>query len=416
MQVLDTTIANVSLPTIAGNLGVSSDQGTWVITSFAVSNGIAVPLTGWLMGRYGVVRIFVASVLLFTVASFLCGIAWSLPFAHRLPRAAGRSVRADDSRIAGAADLHLPAAQTRHRARHLVDDDLVAPICGPIFGGYISDNFNWGWIFFINVPVGSALRLPLLAQSRGARDADPQACPSTRWVLVLLVIWVGSLQVMLDTGKDADWFASTQIVILALVAAVIVRRLDHLGTDRQAPDRRSVAVQESQFRAGHAGLLPRLRDFLRQHPAAAAVAADAARLHRHLGRAGRRAQRRGRCRADAAERAADARASMRGWTATVAFVVFAISYFMRASFTTDASFGVFVVPLLVQGVAMSTFFVAMLTISLDGVPPQKIPSASGISNFARITAGGFAASHHHDFVGPPRSAAPEPAGGNADTL
>src|SRR5580698_10187777 len=79
MQVLDTTIANVSLPTIAGNLGASTDQGTWVITAFAVSNGIGVPLTGWLMGRYGVVKVFVLSVLLFTIASFLCGIAWSLP-------------------------------------------------------------------------------------------------------------------------------------------------------------------------------------------------------------------------------------------------------------------------------------------------------------------------------------------------
>src|ERR1700722_11304525 len=79
MQVLDTTIANVSLPTISGNLGVSSDQGTWIITSFAVANGIGVPLTGWLMGRYGVVRTFVASVFAFTIASFLCGMAWSLP-------------------------------------------------------------------------------------------------------------------------------------------------------------------------------------------------------------------------------------------------------------------------------------------------------------------------------------------------
>src|ERR1700687_1732917 len=79
MQVLDTSIANVSIPTIAGNLGVSSDQGTWVITSFAVANGVSVPLTGWLMGRFGVVRTFTAAVLAFTIASFLCGIAWSLP-------------------------------------------------------------------------------------------------------------------------------------------------------------------------------------------------------------------------------------------------------------------------------------------------------------------------------------------------
>ena len=120
MQVLDSTIANVSLPTIAGNLGVSPDQGTWVITAFAVANGIGVPLTGWLMGRYGVVRTFVVSVLAFTVASFLCGIAWSLPslifFRVLQGGVSGPMIPGSP----GAADLDLPARQARHRAGHLV--------------------------------------------------------------------------------------------------------------------------------------------------------------------------------------------------------------------------------------------------------------------------------------------------------
>ncbi len=110
MQVLDSTIANVSVPTIAGNLGVSADQGTWVITSFAVANGVSVPLTGWLMGRYGVVRTFVASVVLFTIASLLCGMAWNLDVLIFFRVLQGRGFRTDDPGLAGPADDDLPAA------------------------------------------------------------------------------------------------------------------------------------------------------------------------------------------------------------------------------------------------------------------------------------------------------------------
>ena len=117
MQVLDTSIANVSIPTIAGNLGVSADQGTWVITSFAVSNGISVPLTGWLMQRYGVVRTFVLSVLLFTAASFLCGVAWSLSSLIVFRVLQGAVSGPDDSGLAGTAAAAVPALATRHGAR-----------------------------------------------------------------------------------------------------------------------------------------------------------------------------------------------------------------------------------------------------------------------------------------------------------
>ena len=154
MQVLDSTIANVSLPTIAGNLGTSTNQGTWVITAFAVANGIGVPLTGWLMGRYGVVRTFTFSVLAFTVASFLCGIAWSLPsliFFRVLQGGVSGPM------IPGSQALLISIFPPNKRGTALgiwSITTLVAPICGPILGGYISDNYHWGWIFLINVPVG----------------------------------------------------------------------------------------------------------------------------------------------------------------------------------------------------------------------------------------------------------------------
>src|ERR1700739_1905483 len=154
MQVLDTTIANVSIPTIAGDLGVSADQGTWIITSFAVANGVSVPLTGWLMQRYGVVRTFVMSVLLFTIASFLCGIAWSLPslILFRVLQGA-----VSGPMIPGSQALLISIFPPHKRDTALgiwSITTLVAPAIGPILGGYISDNWTWPWIFLINLPVG----------------------------------------------------------------------------------------------------------------------------------------------------------------------------------------------------------------------------------------------------------------------
>src|SRR6201994_1240700 len=219
MQVLDTTIANVSLPTIAGNLGASTDQGTWVITSFAVANGVAVPLTGWLMQRYGVVRTFVVAVLGVTLASFLCGIAWSLPslIAFRILQGA-----VSGPMIPGSQALLISIFPPEKRGAALgiwSITTLVAPICGPILGGYISDNWHWGWIFLINVPVGLMV-VALVFGYLGARETQTRKLPIDTIGLGLLIIWVGALQVMLDQGKDLDWFASTQIVILALITAI----------------------------------------------------------------------------------------------------------------------------------------------------------------------------------------------------
>src|ERR1700744_4351183 len=154
MQVLDPTIANASIPTISGNLGVAPDQGTWAITLFAMANGVSVPLTGWLMGRYGVVKTFVASVALFTIASFLCGIAWYLPsllFFRVLQGAVSGPM------IPGSQALLFSIFPASKRGLALAIwsmTTLVAPICGPILGGWISDNMSWRWIFFINIPVG----------------------------------------------------------------------------------------------------------------------------------------------------------------------------------------------------------------------------------------------------------------------
>jgi DHA2 family multidrug resistance protein len=390
MQVLDTTIANVSLPTIAGNLGVSTDQSTWVITSFAVSNGICVPLTGWLMGRYGIVRTFVLAVVLFTIASFLCGMAWSLNslvfFRVMQGAVSGPMIPGSQALLIA---IFPPAKRTTALGIWSITT-LSAPICGPILGGYISDNYHWSWIFLINVPVG-AFSAALCWRFLAARESPRRSLPIDRVGLGLLAVWVGALQIMLDTGKDADWFASPQIVVLGLVALVVfvVFVIWELTEKYPIVDltlfaKRNFALGTLAFSLGYAVFFANILLFslwLQTQIGytatwAGLVAAPSGVVAVVLTPIAARTM---------------SRFDMR-WAASVAFVAFAISYFMRAGLTVDASFGSFTLPLIVQGVAMSTFFVSMIGISLDGVAPERIPSASGISNFARITAGGFAAS------------------------
>lgn len=219
LAVLDTTIANVSVPTISGNLGATTSQGTYVITSYAVAEAISVPLTGWLAARFGAVRVFVTAMLLFGLFSFLCGLAPSLEVLVGLRILQG---------LAGGP--LMPLSQTlllrifpRDKAPAAIGlwsmTTLVAPVLGPILGGVICDNTHWSWIFFINVPIAAMcgfLSWKLLRRYELARTRERIDTVG----LGLLVVWVAALQLMLDEGKDKDWFASGQIIALAVVAAI----------------------------------------------------------------------------------------------------------------------------------------------------------------------------------------------------
>ena len=390
MQVLDSSIANVSIPTIAGDLGVSADQGTWVITSFAVANGISVPLTGWLMGRYGVVRTFVVSVVLFTLASFLCGISWNLPslILFRVLQGA-----VSGPMIPGSQALLISIFPPNKRGAALAIwsmTTLVAPIAGPVLGGYISDNFSWPWIFFINLPVGAICAF-LCWRSMSSRETPTRKLPVDGTGFALLVVWVGTLQVMLDTGKDADWFNSPAIVVMAIVSAIafvawVIWELTEKNpiVDLSLFKSRNFAIGALVTMVGYGVffgnnvLLPLWLQTRLGYIAtwAGLVAAPsgvvaviltpfAAQLMNRI----------------------DAR-----WTATVALLAFGASFWMRSLYPPDASFGVLVMPMLVQGVAMSVFFVSLITLTLNGIPADQIPKATGLSNFTRITAGSFAAS------------------------
>jgi DHA2 family multidrug resistance protein len=390
MQVLDNSIANVSIPTIAGNLGVSSDQGTWVITSFAVANGISLPISGWVMQRYGVVRTFVMSVALFTLASLLCGMAWSLPsmVLFRIIQGA-----VSGPMIPGSQALLIAVFPPQKRSAALAIwsmTTLVAPVCGPIFGGYISDNFTWPWIFFINVPVGVVCAL-ICWRGMANRETPTRKLPIDKIGFALLVVWVGALQIMLDKGKDADWFSSSSIVVLAVVTALgfvawLIWELTETNpiVDLSLFAKRNFALGVIAFCIGYAvlfGNLVLLPLWLQEQLGytatwAGLVAAPAGLMAVVLSPLAARML-----------AGIDAR-----WAATLAFVLFGVSYLMRTQYPPDASFGVLVAPLIVQGMAMSLFFVSLLSILLQGIPAERMPAASGLSNFARITAGSFAAS------------------------
>src|SRR5271166_6367015 len=217
MNVLDTSIANVSIPAMAGDLGVAPDQGTWVITSFAVANAISLPLTGWLTQRYGQVRLFTTSVLLFVLASFLCGLAPSLGllilFRVIQGAVAGPMIPLSQSLLLSS----YPKSRAGSALAAWSITTLVAPVVGPLLGGWITDNIAWPWIFYINVPVGLAACAVTWFIYR-KRETPTAKLPIDAVGLGLLVIWVGALQVLLDQGKDLDWFSSGTIVALALIA------------------------------------------------------------------------------------------------------------------------------------------------------------------------------------------------------
>ncbi|WP_374569751.1 DHA2 family efflux MFS transporter permease subunit [Phenylobacterium sp.] len=219
LAILDMTIANVSVPNISGGLGASSSQGTWVITSYAVAEAITVPLTGWLAGRFGTVRTFVAAIIGFAVFSALCGLAPSLGVLVLFRVLQG---------ICGGP--LMPLSQTLMMTIFPPDKrpaamglwgvtTLVAPVAGPFMGGALCDNFGWPSIFYVNVPI-AILCAPLVWRVLKDYETPLRKAKVDTVGLGLLVLWVGALQLMLDLGKERDWFENSTIVALGLVALV----------------------------------------------------------------------------------------------------------------------------------------------------------------------------------------------------
>ncbi len=390
MNVLDSSIANVSIPAIAGNLGVSPAQGTWVITSFGIANAIALPLTGWLAQRFGAVRLFIASVLLFVTSSWLCGLAMSLEMlvAARVLQGLVAGPMMPLSQILLMASF--PRQQVGKALAFWGMTTLVAPVVGPLLGGWITDNFSWPWIFYINVPVGMLAALVTWRLYRH-RDTPIQKLPIDRVGLALLVLWVGSLQLMLDKGKELDWFASPVISGLALAAVVglalfVAWELTdaHPVVDLRLFGRRNFGFGVLTTALGYGlffGNVVLLPLWLQQWMGYTATNAGmvlapvgllAILLSPMVGK------------------------KVSVWDprvmASVAYLIFTYVLWLRAGFTTQTDHFHIMLPTLLQGAGMAMFFIPLTTISLSGLDPRRLPAAAGLSNFMRITAGAMGTS------------------------
>ncbi len=390
MQVLDTSIANVSLPAISGNLAVSPNQGTWVITSFAVSNAIALPLTGWLSRRFGDVRLFAASTLLFTLASLLCGLAPSLPLliAARVLQGAvaGPMIPLSQSLL-----LNNYPPEKRGLALALWSMTvIIAPILGPILGGWITDNINWPWIFYINLPVGM-LSVFLTWTILGKRSSARHSVPIDKVGLALLVLGVGTLQIMLDKGNELDWFASGSIAALCATAVVALSVLvvweltePHPVVDLHLFARRNFLVGTTILSIGYLvffGNVVILPLWLQTNMGYTATWAGLATapigllpvfLSAFVGKNMHKID-------------------LRIWPA-FSFAVFAAVAFWNSTFNTDVTFWQIVIPRLLMGFGVAGFFVPLTALTLSGIPPEMLASATGLSNFCRILAGSFGTS------------------------
>jgi DHA2 family multidrug resistance protein len=223
MEVLDTSIANVALPYIGGNLGASTDQSTWILTSYLVSNAIVLPISGWFSNMLGRKRFFMICLTIFTISSLLCGFAPSLGaiiICRILQGAGGGGLQPLAQAIL--ADSFPPEKRGLAFALYAVTV-IVAPTIGPTLGGYITDNYSWRWIFFINIPVGIVALLLVYRLVEDPPWAKIKAGIASRIDYIgisLLVLGVGALQILLDKGQEDDWFGSNFITTLAILAVV----------------------------------------------------------------------------------------------------------------------------------------------------------------------------------------------------
>ncbi len=390
MVVLDTTIANVSVPHIAGALAVSPAQGTWVITSYSVAEAITVPLTGWLAQRFGPVRVFAFGMAGFGLFSMLCGLApsFGLLVAFRVAQGlCGGPIMPMSQTLL----LHIFPKDKGAQALGIWSmTTVVAPIAGPILGGLISDNMHWSWIFFINIPVAAfvgffAYRMLI------AHDTATRRAPVDYVGLGLLILWVGSLQIMLDKGKELDWFQSPFILILAAIAAVGFCAFLIWELTSENPIVNLRIFRHRGFVVGVTTLSLTFGAFF------ASVVLTPLWLQTSMGYTATWAGYAGCLNGVLAVMMSPIVAQMVGKVDTRGLVSFGVFWMAgialwRSAFSTDVTFWAIALPQFVLGFAMPFFFIPTTSLALSSVLPEETASASGLSNFLRTTGAAFATS------------------------
>nr|ACH58982.1 drug resistance transporter [uncultured bacterium BLR2] len=385
MEILDMTIVNVSIPAIAGSMGVSPSEGTWAISSYLLAAAVVQPLAGWIGRRFGEVRTFVISNLLFIVFSALCGLATSMPMliACRLLQGlvSGPMMSVAQALLLRNYPVHLRGLAMGLWAMVVI----VAPIMGPILGGWITDNYSWPWLFYINVPVGlgsAAITWFLLRR----RETLRVKVPIDAIGLSLLVIGVGALQFMLDNGNEKDWFQSTEIVTAAVIGVVaLVFFIPWELTDKH-PIVDLALFRRRNFRVGTITLAIAYFAFtgvniifplwlqtamgytatwagLAMAPIGLVAIVMAPIVGRNLHRINLRA------------------------APTIGFMVLAFALLWFSQQNDQASFSQMATPRFVMGIGLALFFLPLNQIIMSGLPSSQIASAAGLSNFLRTFAG-----------------------------
>lgn len=390
IAVLNLTIANVSVPSIAGSLGATTSQGTWVITSYAIGEAITVPLTGWLAARYGSVLVFVVALTMFGVFSIIGGLANSLNLlviARIFQGFSGGPLMPLSQTLLlrifpkekGAAAIGIWSMTT-----------TIAPVIGPILGGYFCDNYSWPWVFHINMPI--AVVSAFFAWKLLKCYTEPLFHDKIDVVgLGLLVVWVAALQLVLDEGKDLDWFASNKIIALAIIAAVtfvtfIIWELyeEHPAVDLKVFRHRGFSASVLNISLAYAAffgvcvLTPLwLQSFMGYTATTAGLvtawsgitALFASPVAAYL------------------TKKVDSRKLVFGGVVWMGSVTL-----WRTVATTDMGFWNVAVPLMAMGLGLPFFFITTTALAIASVKEREMDSAAGLMNFLRTLSGAFATS------------------------
>ncbi len=387
MEVLDTTVVNVSIPHISGNLGATYEEGTWVVTSYLVANAIVLPMSGWLASYFGRRRLLLACVAMFTLASVLCGAATNLSgliFFRVLQGLAGGGLQP----LAQAIMFEtFPKEKHGQAMAAYAMGIIVAPILGPTLGGWITDNYTWRWIFYLNVPVG-IFSLAMMTRFvhdppylRRNREADVDL-----WGIGMLALGLGALQILLDTGQRKDWLGSQDIRIEAVVcvAALSIFIWRELTTEHPIVDLR--ALKDRSFAVGvclmsavgfclYASLvlLPQYLETLLNYPSLQAGLALSPRglgsfaLTFFIG-------------------AIAARMDVRRLI-VIGFAVGGTTMLMLSHLNLNAGYWDIFWPQLLQGASMSCVFVPLSAASMSHVAREKMGNATSIYNLMRNIGG-----------------------------
>jgi MFS transporter, DHA2 family, multidrug resistance protein len=386
MEVLDTTVVNVSLPHIAGSLSASIDEATWALTSYLVANAIILPMTGWLASRFGRKNLLMLSVVGFTLSSFLCGIAPTLGMLilfRILQGATGGCLQP----LSQAVLLEAFSPKDRGKAMGFWGLGIVvAPIMGPVLGGWLTDNYSWRWVFYINLPVGIASIVmtkmfifdpPYLRQENRGIDY---------WGIGMLAVGIGALQILLDKGQEEDWFASNWMTALAIISAVcLVALIFHeLTTEDPVIDLRVFKLRSYAVGVflmttlgfvlyGSMVLLPIMLQTLLAYPPLQAGIAMAPRGIGSFFMMPLTGFMTGRF---------DARKLLTG-----GLIIGGTTLIWLSQLNLQAGYWDIFWPQLVQGVGMSLVFVPLTTVSMDPVPRERMGNATSLFNLMRNIGG-----------------------------